>query len=923
MLVVFSTSAVQAKKLKQDSNLVKGKLENGLTYYIYPNNHPKGEAVYRLFLKSGSVLEDEDQKGMAHFLEHLSFNGTTHFPGNSLISYLESKGAKFGVDFNAHTSFNETVFKLKLASTDAAFVDTTVMILSDWAGGLLLDSTEVEEERGVILSEWLTRTGPKHEVQNAFLLELLNDSRYSKRLTIGDTAVIKHFAHRRLYDFYQKWYNPSTMAVAVSGDVNPQEIEQLIRKWFSKFEASETILPNYRIENYDEIRVKQLCNESLDNVELNVIQLFDLPMSVQTEKDYVGYLNRSILNRLVKGRFSAITFLNPPYHKASYSKSNLLNEKGMLLGSVELIPSKIKEGIESYAIELERIFRYGFIPLEIEKVKRQYLNALKQKAEASSPVESSSFIADMYANFYTGTQFVSAKDEYKLAKKYSAKIDSVSLVKLLVEMRKPENTHYLMMAFDNVSSELPSEKALVAIFDSIHDATISRYEKDVTMPKKLLVKEPKAGSIVKQERIEAIDAERFTLSNGAKVIYKRTDNDKNKVILSGFRKGGLYAMDSTDYVNGVFAGSVVSLSGAGKFSRDALSQFLAGKSVSMRLLIEKTRSGLVGGASKENLEMLFQLLYLKWMEPKADKTVCENIKQKTIDNYLTANKTESDKYYEQLRLLLEGPSYVKRELTDSLINAELSFERLLPLFNQNFGGANNFEFIIIGDCDSHKIKTLIETYLASLPAGDTKENYVYQGPVIPTESKLMQQAVGENPRSMVSIIFQHDMLNEDLDTYKLKASLLKEVVRGRLLKCLREEMGKIYSVGVSASAMKYPKFLSRSTISFACEPVDVDTLVNRTMAELHLMAENPASLTAALDDAKLSLIAKWKANLQKNIYWSGAIRNVSFSQSGKWEVITNFDKLINEITNDDIAASIEHLFFGAPVIKAILDPRMQ
>ncbi len=285
-LTLLYSTALHAKDLKQSSKLIKGRLENGLTYYVYPNNYPKGEAVYRLFIKSGSLYENEDQRGLAHFLEHMAFNGTTHFPGNTLIKYLESKGAKFGTDFNAHTSMNETVYKLQLPSSELSFIDTTLMILSEWAGGLALDSLQIEEERGVILSEWLLQTGPKYDAQNAFLMELLNNSRYSQRKTIGDTAVIRHFTHTQLRDYYKKWYDPALMAVAVAGDVDPRKTEQLIAKRFSGLKSSlKAPVPEYRIENYADVRVKKLSHEALDKIELSVIQLLDLPAPVKTEKD--------------------------------------------------------------------------------------------------------------------------------------------------------------------------------------------------------------------------------------------------------------------------------------------------------------------------------------------------------------------------------------------------------------------------------------------------------------------------------------------------------------------------------------------------------------------------------------------------------------------------------------------------------------
>lgn len=910
------------KELKQTSKLIKGQLENGLTYYIYPNNFPKGEAVYRLFIKSGSVLEDENQRGLAHFLEHMAFNGTKHFSGNSLTGFLESKGAKFGVDLNAHTSMNETVYKLQLPSSDPAFVDSTMMVLSDWAGGLSLDSIQIEEERGVILSEWLSKEGPKHDAQNAFLLELLNNSRYSQRLTIGDTAVIRHFPHQLIRNFYQTWYDPSLMAVAVVGDVNPKMVEQLIQKWFSSLKSVRTQnFPTYNIDDYLDVKVRKLSHESLDKIELDVVQLLDRPSSVKTEEDYPAYLERSLLNRLIRERFSSLSFSNPPYSKASYSYSSFLNVKGMLGGSVELVPDKISEGITFFATEAERIFRYGFVPVEIEKVRKKYLRELRNAVESKTPQESASLMNDVYADFYVGNKIIDMKEEYRLASKYIGQMDSVAFVSLLKTIRKPEKTHYLLTSFDKVAEQLPTEDQLKALFDSIQKADIKPFVKNIQVPESLLSKEPVPGKIVSRQKIDALGAESLVLSNGAKVIFKPSSLDKDNVQLSGFRRGGLYALDSIDYVNGVFAGSVVPISGAGCLSREEISHYLAGKSVSMRFLLEKTRSGVVGGSAKKDMEEMFRLLYLKWTQPKADSVLFCQIKDKTIEKYLTENKTETDRYYKDLELLLNGNSYVTREMTDKVIESDLKFERLVSVFNANFGSAKDYNFLLIGDCTFDEVKPFILKYLGGLPSGKVDNQYMYQGPVIPSGNMDYIKSVGDNPRSTVSLIFQNTKIGIDINSFKLQSDLAEEIVRNRLLKTLREEMGMIYSVSVSVSATKYPADLQRSTIRFSCKPEDVDVLINRTMNELKDMADHPESFESVLADAKLNLIKKWKINIQKNTYWSGAIRSAVYNEDYDWNFMLHYEELVNAVSKETVAETIRKSLLEISLVKSVLNPK--
>lgn len=320
------------------------------------------------------------------------------------------------------TSMNETVYKLQFPSSDRQMVDSTIMILADWAGHLLLDSLEIEKERGVILSEWLSRTGPESEVGEAFLMEILNGSRYSKRKTIGDTAVIRHFKHEKIKDYYRDWYTPRLMAVAVSGDVDPEFVKRLIVEKFGFLKnGSVKKIPSYGIDNYDSISVKRLAHSSLKKEELNIIRLLSMPEPVQTEKDYKNYLQRTLLNRLTKARYNALTFEDVLFNGGRLSHSSFLNVKGGLFASVELIPGKIEAGIIEFAQETERMVRYGFSKKEIDKEKKRLLNTLRRRAESKNPEQSSSFIDEMYQDFYIGHRIITPAEEYRMAKKFIAK----------------------------------------------------------------------------------------------------------------------------------------------------------------------------------------------------------------------------------------------------------------------------------------------------------------------------------------------------------------------------------------------------------------------------------------------------------------------------------------------------------------------
>ncbi|WP_298649523.1 pitrilysin family protein, partial [uncultured Proteiniphilum sp.] len=583
---------VSAKDIQQHPKLIKGTLHNGLTYYIYPNDYPKGEAVYRLFIQSGSVNETEEQRGLAHFLEHMAFNGTTHFPGNELVKFLESKGAKFGRDLNAHTSYNETVYKLKLPANTDGMVDTTLTILADWLDGLLLEEDEIDSERGVIMSEWLSKQKPEVEVNDLLLNELMNHSLFAERKVIGDTAIIQNFEYKTLRNYYESWYQPNLAAVAVVGDVDPGRVEELIQSKFSGMKNMNRSKPVvHTIPDYTNVKANAVINKGLKKTDLTLIQLVPRSEPVRKESEYYLYLQRTVLNRLFGNRLNALSFTNDVYAKGSIGISDFLNTKGVLMASVELMPNKIEEGVSVFISQLSQIYQYGFLPEEIEKVKKASLSSKERAAKSAQPISSSLLMDEVYADFFKDYVVTTPQEEYRLTKKYIDNIDSVSIVRILHQLVKTDQTHYIFSSFEE--SSMADSIRLCQFIDSIQNENILPYQLKIDVPSQLLENEPEPGRIISEKKIPEINGTELILSNGIRVIYKEAVSGKNKVNVSAYKKGGLFSLDSVDYVNGVFSPGVVSLSGAGDFSRDELSYYLAGSSASVRLLIENTRTGMV------------------------------------------------------------------------------------------------------------------------------------------------------------------------------------------------------------------------------------------------------------------------------------------------------------------------------------------
>lgn len=921
--LLVSFESICAGIIVQNPVIRKGKLDNGLTYYIYPNTYPKNEAVYRLFIKTGSENELNSQRGLAHFLEHMAFNGTEHFPGNTMVQFLESKGAKFGKDLNAHTSFNETIYKLQLPSSQISMVDSTLTILRDWACGLMLDSVEIENERGVILSEWLSRSGPESDVNNAFLMDLLNESRFSDRIVIGDTSVIRHFHRSEIVDYYQKWYQPQLMAVAVVGDIDSKEVEKMIFKKFGSINKGKSRDENYSIRDYNQASARVMVNKSLSKIELNMIQLLPAAKPVKKEKDYPAYLESVMLNRLMKARLNALSFENPTYQKASISLSDFLNVKRVLLSSVELNPREIQEGLTQFITQINQIYKYGFLNNEIEKQKKIYLSMMKRKVDSSTPTRSDDLMNEIYADFYKGNVLTSNEEEYRLMKKYIQNIDSVRMLKLIRKMVDPHKTRYVLNSFMNVDSLFANNEALLNYVNEKFELPVSTYGKYIAkVPDQLLENEPVAGTVITRNHIPEIDAEDVVLNNGVRVIFRRSVTDKDKITISAFRTGGTYALDSTDYVTGLIAGNIVGLSGAGAFSREMLSQYLAGNSASVRFLIDKTRSGVIGSANLSDIETLFELLYLKWSEPRVDSTIFKQTKDMSIKDYLAKNRTEETRYYEDLSTLLKKKDYTTRDLSDTVIESEMQLNKVLPVFNQSFGDASGYTFVVIADDDFNDIEPYILQYIGGLKSeNEISPAYKYNGGEARTSSAELIRKASVGEKATVSMIFQRTDSIQSLDDFNLLNEVLSGVLKMKLLKELREKMGMVYSVGVSSGAVINPSTLSRNTISFKCLPENVDTLISTTFMILKQMELYPSGFESELNDVKTNLLKTMKINVQKDSFWSTYIRNTIFNHERDWNYVKDYENSVSSITSEQISLLIRDSYNKNKMIKSILLPK--
>jgi len=912
---------VFAQQLDSDPTLVKKTLSNGFTYYIYPTDKVKNEAYFQLFLRVGSLQETDQQRGLAHFLEHMAFNGIENFKKNELITFLESKGAKFGADLNAHTSYGETIYKLQIPTKEQSVIDTTITILSDWADGILLEAEEIEKERGVVLAEWLSKQSPRRESSLVFLKTLLNESHYANRTVIGDTAVLKSFSHPQLKDFYEKWYDPSLMAVAIAGDVDVEAIEKLLIGEFSGQSTSHPDLKNFKIADFKKDKVEIYTDTWTKKTDLDVIQLIPPFGDIQDEDDYVDYLTRNLMSRLISKRFGNLSFDNPAYIEAAISIGNFLPVKGVNISSVELDNDSIQAGLEQFFEQTQQIYRYGFTSGEIENIKTEYLQSMKEEVSKKENPSPSIMIQEMHKDFFYNNKIISKEEEFRLLKKFLPQLDSVSFVKAINKYNRPKATHFLLTANEEDKDKLPNKKEILNMAKKYREAPMERYSNDILVPDNLLTETPEAGSIIEERELSEIEATMLTLSNGLRVVYKQTDLDKDNVILSGFRKGGLYAMDSIDYINGTFATPIISLSGYGEFSRESLSKYLASSSASAILLADKTRTGFYASADVKDKEELFQLLYLKWTQPRVDSNLYEQVKKRSIRSMEDEDPSAAAIFGRELKYLLLGENYITRKMLPQDVEESLNKDSLIDAYRHFFGSAEGYTVSVISDQSLESLKPLILRYLGGLPSGPKDLEYRHKNsyPVI-TENMEVIRRSGENPRASVSLIFQQKEEIENLRALELRNKIVKDVLKSVLLKRLREDLGAVYGVGVSVSSTVVPSHVSRQTISFVCEPKRAEELITETRKIIREMVNHNLDFSEDLQNTKTNFIKVNELQSQRNTFWTSGIRDHFFEGVETWEYITNYEEKVEAISEAEVVAALEKYFLETPMLKAILYP---
>ena len=921
LLIVSASAQLNLNdKLPFDSKVKMGKLSNGLTYYIRPNQKPEKKVELRLVVNAGSILEDNDQQGLAHFTEHMAFNGTAHFKKNELVNFLQSIGVDFGADLNAYTGFDETVYILPIPLTDPSNYKKGMQVLQDWASGLTFDHKQIDEERSVVLEESRLGKGAEDRMFRKIYPKQYEGSRYALRLPIGKDSLLKSFKYDAIKRFYRDWYRPNLMSVIVVGDIDVAETEKMIQQYFgglknpvnprARFSAS--VAPRKLSE------AMVVTDKEATNVQVELNYSTVKSTTATTINDYrKETIIKSLFTTLLNQRMNELSQSgNPPF---TFAGSNF----GSYARGYEAFNSFAIAGkkgadtaLNAILTEIERVKKYGFTQSELDRAKKQQLASIERIYNNRDKTESSTFVQEYIQHFLQQEPAPGIEAEYKYKNELMPSIKLEEVNALANELKQQEKIFLSVQGPEKTDNPLPTTNNLLAAVSNIGKANIKPYE-EKTLSTSLLKTTPTAGALVKESKNDVLGITELQYSNGAKVIIKNTNFKQDEIILNGFKKGGTNAYGVADKYSAQYASQAVQQMGIGEFSPVDLRKFMAGKIANANVSLNGLTTRVSGNSTIKDASYMFQLMYLYFTGIRKDEALFNGWKekQKSQVQFMMADPTTAfiDSVYKTL--------YAGNPLAPSAIPAaedfdKINLDRSLTIFKELTADASDFVFILVGNVDVEAMKPLLATYIGGLPSKGAAGKIVDNGVRIAKGNKELNFYKGKEQKSFIFNVFSGEVTySEDL---ALKTEMLNEILNIKIIEELREKIGGIYGGGIGGSISKYPFEGYTLALQLPCGPENVDKLTKAANEEIEKIKTNGPE-QKDLDKVKKSLLEKNITNMKENRYWSNLLQGVYFTNNDPQRIV-NFEKLVSEVKIEDLQKTANLLFDGKNSVKAVLYP---
>ncbi len=902
-----------SKKLPIDPDVKIGKLDNGVTYYIRKNQKPEDYAHFRIVFWAGAINEDDDQNGLAHFTEHMCFNGTKNFPENELIEVLQKSGVRFGADLNASTGYDQTMYELPINMKDKELVDNAFQILEDWSHNVLFEGKDIDDERGVIINEWRQRNSAGMRLNDKHAPKIFKGSKYAKRNVIGDTTIILNFEHDVIRRFYHDWYRSDLMAVVAVGDFDVNDIEKRIKKYFSRIKPVENPRERkiYEVPNHKETLVSIASDPELTNDQVAIYIKHDKKES-KTYNDYREGLKQQMFNSMMGTRFTeVIRKPDAPFLSAGAFYTDYLGDKSMFMVSVNTEGGKSLRGMEGALDEVHRVLKYGFTESELKTAKNEMMASYESYYSERKGREHRSYVGEYTRNFIDHEAMPGIEWEYGFTASVLPTITVEEMNQLAKSYYRNDNTVITLSLVEG--NKFPTESEVLALYKNAALKDLKPYEaKEVTDV--LFNKDVTPGKIVDTKVNKKVGFTEFTLSNGAKVVVKPTDFADDEILFAANSRGGASLEDKDDFLNTVVGGQFITLGGLAEFSGMDLQKVLAGKNANVSPYIGLLNEGLRGQSTVKDIETLLQLIHLRITAPRRDDMVFKAMQQRFAGMIAQQSNNPQTAFRDTLGLTMANYHYTAQPITVDRING-IDYDKVISIFKERFANAGDFTFYFVGNVDINTLKPMIEKYIASLPGKDSHENWKNIGIETPRERITKRFKNGEEDRTNVQLAITGDFDWNQKERHDIRSMV--EVLDIRFTQEIREKLGGVYSPMIYVSTEKYPEPEYVINIGFVCEPSRTDELV---AASEKLLKEMTTKLEEeSTQKVKKAQINKREKDLETNSFWLGALTNAYLNDEPVDGALT-YEKYINSLTAEDVRDAAKKYLNLDHLVKVIMEP---
>ena len=880
LLISISAIAQQNPTQPMDPAVRHGKLANGLTYYIRQNKLPENRADFYIAQKVGSMMEEDSQAGLAHFLEHMAFNGTTNFPKKELLNYMEGNGVKFGVNINAYTSFDKTVYYLSdVPLVREGILDSALLILHDWASEIALQPEEIESERGVIREEWRSGGDAQSRLREKMLPVIFKGSKYANRLPIGNIDVVNNFKHQEIRDYYEKWYRPDLQGIIIVGDFDLDKVEEKVKTLFSKIEmpANAAEREYFPVPDNEETIVSIATDAEATNTRLMVYYKHD-PIPDEIKLSQAGFVINYIKNVasiMINDRFQEITqkpnspFLGAYAYDGEYFSAKTKDAWTVGAASAD---DKIKDALSAMIRETERMKKFGFTASEYDRARenilKTYENSFNNKDKQQNRIYSQE-----YVNSFTDNEpFPGIDYEYNMIKMISPNIPVEAINQTVAQLIQDKNMVISISGPEKEALVYPTEAEILAVVDKVKAEDIEAYAEEVSN-EPLITIPPAAGTIAKTEIDKTLDATVWTLSNGMKVVLKKTDFKDDQIVMTASSVGGTSQYAELDPINSKVMNTVMNLGGIGNFSAINLRKVLAGKTASATPTVSMTTQGFNGSSSIKDFETMLQLVHLYFTSPRSDKDAFDSFIERMESQLKNAEAEPMVAFSDSAMHALYGDNpIISRFKLDDL--KKVDYDQILKMYKQLFINPGSFVFTFVGNIDQETIKPAVMTYLASLPGKATHGEFIHV-PMDVMKGKLKNvfQKEMQNPKASVFNVFSGKI--DRTQKNRILMSMFDQILNIVYTEKVREDEGGTYGVSSSGSIARYPENQTILQIVFETDPAKMEHLNSIIHKELKDIAAN-GPREADFNKVKEFMNKKYSEDIKLNNYWLSTLDTFYF-----------------------------------------------